>query len=65
MSENKVSNDCLFLKKCEVAKMFAVTERTVEVWVRKGTIPALRLGRTIRFDRESIIKHVRDNQQFA
>jgi len=54
-----------FLKKPEVAKMFRVSERTIEIWVRNGIIPAFRLGRTIRFDRDAILEHLRQQQLAA
>jgi excisionase family DNA binding protein len=51
------------LKKPEVAEMFQVTERTIEIWVRDGLLPAFRIGRSVRFDREEIMKHMRARQQ--
>ena len=51
-----------FLKKSQVAEMFQVTERTIEKWVSDGSLPAVRLGRTVRFDREAILKKVREQQ---
>jgi excisionase family DNA binding protein len=54
-----------FLKKAEVARMLRVSERTVEIWVRNGFIPAFRLGRTIRFDRDAILEHLRQQQLAA
>ena len=54
-----------FLKKPEVAKMLRVSERTIEIWVRNGIIPAFRLGRTIRFDRDAILEHLRQQQLAA
>jgi len=55
--------DSLFLKKPQVAAMFQVSERTIESWVRDGILPAIRLGHSIRFDRENVIKQVRELQK--
>jgi len=38
----------------EVAGLLKVTEATVYRWVREGTLPAQRLGRTLRFREEDI-----------
>jgi excisionase family DNA binding protein len=38
------------LNVAEVAKLFFVTESTVQRWVRKRQIPAIRIGDVIRFD---------------
>ena len=38
----------------EVAGLLKVTEATVYRWVREGTLPAQRLGRTLRFRGEDI-----------
>lgn len=54
-----------FLKKAEVARMLRVSERTVEIWVRNGIIPAFRLGRSVRFDRDAILDHLRQQQLAA
>jgi len=35
--------------KKEIAALLRVTQRTVEVMVAEGRIPALRYGRTVRF----------------
>jgi excisionase family DNA binding protein len=34
----------------EIAVLFDVTESTIQRWVRRGEIPAIRVGDTIRFD---------------
>jgi excisionase family DNA binding protein len=65
MTVNTVESSTVFLKKSEVAKMFSVTERTIETWMRAGEIPSFRISRSVYFDREAIIKHIRDKQQLA
>ena len=32
----------------EVAKLLRVSQRTVQVWIRDGTLPAVRYGRLLR-----------------
>jgi excisionase family DNA binding protein len=34
----------------EIAEVFDVTEATIQRWVRRGEIPAIRVSDTIRFD---------------
>ncbi len=34
----------------EVAELFDVTESTIQRWIRRGEIPAIRVSDTIRFD---------------
>jgi excisionase family DNA binding protein len=34
----------------EIAELFDVSEATIQRWVRKGEIPAIRVSDTIRFD---------------
>jgi len=34
----------------EVAELFDVNEATIQRWVRRGEIPAIRISDTIRFD---------------
>ena len=51
-----------FLKKSQVAKMFQVSERTIENWVRDGLLPALQIGHSIRFDLDAVLKKVREKQ---
>lgn len=48
------------LTKSEISKEFRVSERTIDNWVKKEILPAVKLGRTVRFNRseiESIIKN--------
>ena len=32
----------------EVARLFKVSQRTVQIWIRSGELPALRCGRILR-----------------
>ena len=34
----------------EIAELFDVSEATIQRWVRRGEIPAIRVSDTIRFD---------------
>jgi len=38
----------------EVAELFDVGEGTIQRWVRRGEIPAIRVSDTIRFDPEML-----------
>ena len=38
-----------FLTKQELAPLVCKTERTIEVWTRKGYIPAMKIGRSVLY----------------
>jgi excisionase family DNA binding protein len=38
----------------EIAELFDVSEATVQRWVRRGDIPAIRVNDTIRFDSQML-----------
>jgi excisionase family DNA binding protein len=54
MNQTKNKKDDL-IKARAVATLFKIAPGTVYVWIRKGIIPAIRIGRTVRF-RESVIQ---------
>ena len=37
------------LRKRELAEKLAISKRTLDVWMAKGRIPFLKLGRSVRF----------------
>jgi transposase len=43
-----------YLKKIEVAKIFGVTTRTIDNWMRLGKITYSKINSTIRFSKEDI-----------
>jgi excisionase family DNA binding protein len=46
------------LTPAEVARRYKVTSRTVLNWVKRGVLPAIRLGKVIRFRLSDVIKVV-------
>jgi excisionase family DNA binding protein len=60
---DEISPESTFLKKSQVAKMFQVSERTIENWVSDGFLPAFRIGRSVRFNREAILNKIREQQK--
>ena len=38
----------------DVASLFKVTPKTIYKWAKNNEIPHIRLGRTVRFNREAI-----------
>ncbi len=50
-----------FLKTGELARRLGVCPGSVRKWVRLGVIPALRVGRTIRFDFDAVVKALSDS----
>lgn len=47
-----------FLTKLDVAGLFKVTPRCVDQWMTAGILPYFKLGKTVRFSRESIQAHL-------
>jgi excisionase family DNA binding protein len=37
------------LRKKELAQQLAISKRTLDVWMHKGRIPFLKMGRSVRF----------------
>ena len=37
------------LRKKELAQQLAISKRTLDVWMQKGRIPFLKVGRSVRF----------------
>ncbi len=48
------------LTKKEISQYFGVTERTIEVWMRRRYIPYLRIGQTVRFRVAMVLRYVND-----
>lgn len=44
----------------EVAEMLAVEEQTVRLWVSRGRIPFLKVGRCTRYDRTVIMQWLKN-----
>lgn len=47
-----------FLTKLEVASMLRVSPRTLDTWLQRGIVPHIRLGRSVRFSRASLTRHL-------
>jgi excisionase family DNA binding protein len=47
-----------FLTKREVAAMLRVSPRTLDTWLQRGLVPHIRLGRSVRFSRASLTRHL-------
>lgn len=52
----------VFLKKNQVAKLFSVSERTIESWTRQGLIPSIKIGHTVRYCQSAIIQRIQEQQ---
>ena len=44
------------LTKTELAKRVGVTTRTIESWMRLGYVPFIKIGRSVRFDPEDVMR---------
>lgn len=63
MKKNEVSPQIerRILDKQAAASLIGCTTRTLENYMRGGLVPYLKLGRTVKFDREDILKHLLEN----
>jgi excisionase family DNA binding protein len=57
-----VSEDRL-LTAGEVAELLSVTERWVREHTRSGLVPSVRLGRYVRYRRESVLAWIEEQEQ--
>jgi excisionase family DNA binding protein len=39
----------------EVADLFEVSKRTVQLWVKAGKLPVIKIGRTVRIKRDALL----------
>jgi len=44
------------LRKRELAEKLAISKRTLDVWMAKGRIPFLKVGRSVRFRLPDVLK---------
>jgi excisionase family DNA binding protein len=51
------------MKKAEVACFLNVSTDTVDRLVRSGGLSALRVGRSVRFDRQAVMENLRVGKQ--
>lgn len=47
-----------FLTKIEVASMLRVSPRTLDSWLQRGILPHIRFGKSVRFSRASLTRHL-------
>ena len=45
-----------YLSKKEVAELFSVSVNTISNWVREGFLEKVNMGRSVRFEKDQIIK---------
>lgn len=50
-----------YLTKTEVAKRLRRTTRTIEIWMKRGFVPHIKLGRAVLFHWPSIERHLFNN----
>jgi excisionase family DNA binding protein len=46
------------MTKRQIAEYFGITERTIEVWMRRRYIPFIKIGQTVRFRVASVLRYV-------
>jgi excisionase family DNA binding protein len=48
------------LTKKQAAELLHITTRTVEDWMKRGLLPYLKIGRTVRFKEDDLMRHLND-----
>lgn len=48
------------MTKREISEYFGITERTIEVWMRRRYIPYIKIGQSVRFRVASVLRYVDD-----
>lgn len=51
----------ILLDKRGAAELLQCTTRTLENYMRDGLVPYLKLGRTVKFNRDDVISHLQEN----
>jgi len=52
--DKHTSSSIALVDKHEVARMLAISVRTVEAWAQRGELPQVRVGASLRFDPRQI-----------
>ena len=47
------------ITKNQLAKRVGVTPRTIESWMRLGHVPYIKIGRSVRFDEEDVLRSLK------
>jgi excisionase family DNA binding protein len=58
---NRMGPSCLFMKTANVARFLSVSPRTIRLWAECGELPATKVGRQWRFEREAVVEWLRVN----
>ena len=58
MLANEIPFEHRMMSKSEMATYLGITERTIEIWMRRRIIPFIKLGRTVRFRVDSVLRYV-------
>ena len=48
------------MTKREISEYFGITERTIEVWMRRRYIPYIKIGQSVRFRVATVLRYVDD-----
>ena len=47
------------INKKQLARQIGVTPRTIESWMRLGHVPYMKIGRSVRFDQEDVLRSLK------
>lgn len=55
----------VFLTKDDVAKLFQITTRSVDDWMRRRLLPHYKIGRAVRFRLKDLERHLESAHRIA
>jgi excisionase family DNA binding protein len=58
LSAGEIPFEHRLLTKKEISEYFKITERTIEVWMRRRYIPYIKIGQSVRFRVASVLRYV-------
>ncbi len=59
-SADEIPFEHWLMTKRQLAEYFGITERTIEVWMRRRYIPYIKIGQSVRFRVASVLRYVED-----
>jgi excisionase family DNA binding protein len=59
-SADEIPFEHRLMTKKEISEYFRITERTIEIWMRRRYIPYIKIGQSVRFRVASVLRYVED-----
>ena len=60
MNTQKNAPESAYIDKKELAKRLHKTPRTIEIWMKQGLLPYIKLGRSCLFNWQRVVSHLEE-----